>query len=240
MESADVPIPPAAQPGASEPPTPALPSQPPPPPSPPPLAAAPIQSSAVSGGDQCASCGTLLAVDQRYCLQCGQRRGDPRLPFMDAVVLMEAVRQPRQAPPPPPKKKRRDGISPNAALITGIGVLLLALGIGVLIGRSGHSTVASAPQTPQVITVGGGAGGEEKATASKAKTTTGGSGKVPKSKKEKAQALKESEKHPAAEEVLKPAGNVKLPPPKIQPGGKCENGAAGCKHGEFTGEFFGE
>ena len=34
-----------------------------------------------------------------------------------------------------PKKQRR--ISPNAALIAGVGTLLLALGIGVLIGRSG-------------------------------------------------------------------------------------------------------
>jgi hypothetical protein len=212
-----------------------------------PSPATPIQSSAVAGGDQCANCGAQLAADQRYCLQCGQRRGDPRLPFMDAVVLMDAVQRPRQAPPPPPKKKR-SGISPNAALITGIGVLLLALGIGVLIGRSGNNTTASAPQTPQVITVNGGGGGggtstgsSEGSSASKGATTTGGSkGKAPKSKQEKAKALAESEKHPASEEVLKPASGIKLAPPKVKPGGKCESGSAGCKGGKFTGEFFGE
>ena len=199
-----------------------------------------IQSPATAGGSEtCAGCGAPLALDQRYCLQCGQRRGDPRLPFMDAVVLMEAVRRPRQAPPPPPKK-RRGGISPNAALITGVGVLLLALGIGVLIGQSGNDgTVASAPQTPQIITVGGGGGGEEE-DAAKAKVSTGGNGKAPKSKPEKAAAEKQAETQAGAEEVLKPTGDVKLPPAKVQPGGNCEAGAAGCEGGEFTGDFFGE
>jgi hypothetical protein len=190
------------------------------------------------GGDQCPSCGAVLAADQRYCLACGQRRGDPRLPFMDAVVLMDAVNRPRQAPPPAPKKKRRS-VSPNAALIAGVGTLLLALGIGVLIGRSGTHTVASAPQTPQIVKVQGGGGEEETNTA--AKTTTGGSGKAPKTKKQKAAALKEADAHPAAEEVLKPAGDVKLPPATVQPGDKCEPGDAGCSNsGEFNGNFFGE
>ena len=202
------------------------------------LAATPIQSAPVQSGDQCPSCGAFLAADQRYCLACGQRRGDPRLPFMDAVVLMDAVKRPAQAPPSPPKKKR-SGISPNAALIAGVGTLLLALGIGVLIGRSGnHTTASTAPAAPIVIHSGG---GEEATTASKGKTTTGGGGATnAKTKKQKEAALKASEKHPAAEEVLKPAAGVKLPPPTTQPGDKCEPGAAGCKGGKFTGEFFGE
>jgi hypothetical protein len=195
-----------------------------------------IQSSAVQGGDQCVSCGALLAADQRYCLECGQRRGDPRLPFMDAVVLMDAVKQPAQAPPPPPKKKR-SGISPNAALIAGVGTLLLALGIGVLIGRSGNHEVAQTAAAPQVIKVGG-SGGEESSTASKAKTTTGGGAANLKTKKQKEAALKKAEEHPAAEEVLKPANGVKLPPAAVQPGDKCEKGAAGCQGGKFTGNFF--
>lgn len=197
-----------------------------------------IQSATIQSGDQCASCGALMAVDQRYCLECGQRRGDPRLPFMDAVVLMDAVKRPPQAPPPPPKKKRT-GISPNAALITGIATLLLALGIGVLIGRSGNHEVAQTAAAPQIIKVGGGTG-EETATASKGATTGGGGAANAKTKKQKDAALKAAEKHPAAEEVLKPAGDVKLAPPTVKPGDKCEAGAAGCEGGEFTGNFFGE
>lgn len=157
---------------------------------------------------------------------------------MDAVVLMDAVRQPQQ-PPPPPAKKKRTGISPNAALIAGVGTLLLALGIGVMIGRSGHQEVAQTAAAPQIIKVGG-SSGEAEATASKGKATTGGGAANAKTKKQKAAALKQAEAHPAAEEVLKPAGDVKLAPPTVKPGDKCEAGAAGCKGGEFTGDFFGE
>jgi hypothetical protein len=197
-----------------------------------------VQTAATQSGDVCGSCRVPLAGDQRYCLECGGRRGDPRLPFMDAVVLMDAVKQPPQAPPPAKKKRGGGGISPNAALIAGVGVLLLALGIGVLIGRSGHQEVAQTAAAPQVIEVGG--GGEE-ATASSGKggkTTTGGGNTDLKSKKQKEAALKEAEKHPAAEEVLKPADGVKLPPSTVKPGDSCEPGAAGCEDGEFTGNFF--
>jgi hypothetical protein len=186
-----------------------------------------------------------MASDQRYCLECGQRRGDPRLPFMDAVTLMDAVQRSRQAPPPePPKRKRGGGVSPNTALITGIGTLLLALGIGVLIGRSGTHEVAQTAAAPQVIKVGGGGGGGEEATAStggsKGATTGGGAASKAKTKQQKQQALKEAEAHPAAEEVLKPAGNVDLPEATVKPGDKCKSGEAGCQGGEFTGNFFGE
>lgn len=199
-----------------------------------------VQTAAVQAGDQCPSCGGLLASDQRYCLECGQRRGDPRLPFMDAVVLMEAVKQPGAAPPLPPPKKKRSGVSPNAALIAGIGTLLLALGIGVLIGRSGNNEVAApAQQAPIVIHSGSGAG--EEATASTGKSTTGGgAASKTKTKKQKEAALKAAEAHPAAEEVLKPTAGVKLPPAKVQPGGTCESGTAGCENGKFSGNFFGE
>jgi hypothetical protein len=155
---------------------------------------------------------------------------------MDAVVLMDAVKRPRQAPPPPPKKKR-SSISPNAALIAGVGTLLLALGIGVLIGRSGNHTAAPTQSAPIVIK----GSGEEAKAASAGKTTTGGGAAAnAKTKKQKAAALKEAEKHPAAEEVLKPAAGVKLPPPTVQPGGKCESDAAGCENGKFNGNFFDE
>lgn len=149
---------------------------------------------------------------------------------------MNAVAHPAQVPVPPPKKKKRSGVSPNAALIAGVGTLLLALGIGVLIGRSGHQEVAQTSSAPIVIHSGG--GGEE-ATASAAKgNTTGGGAANAKTKKQKEAAAKAAEAHPAAEEVLKPAGDVKLAPPTVKPGDKCEPGAAGCDGGKFTGNFF--
>jgi hypothetical protein len=190
-------------------------------------------------GEQCPSCGNPVASDQRYCLHCGQRCGEPRLPFMNAVTFMDAMKRPSATPPSPPKKAKRR-LSPNAALIAGVGTLLLAMGVGVLIGRSGNESSPSAATTPPVITVNGGGTAESANTASAgAGKSSGGSGKKGSKKAEKkAQAAASSGK--GAEEVLKPAGDVKLPPATVQPGEKCESGAAGCKGGEFTGECFGE
>jgi hypothetical protein len=180
-----------------------------------------------------------VATDQRYCLHCGQRCGEPRLPFMNAVTFMDSMRTPAtapSAPAPPPQRRRR--ISPNAALIAGVGTLLLAMGVGVLIGHSGSQTVATNAAAPaQVITVHGG-GAAETASTSRPSTAGGNSSKA--SKKASASAKKKAETGQGAEEVLKPSAGVKLPPATAQPGSKCESGAAGCKGGEFTGDFFGE
>jgi hypothetical protein len=200
-----------------------------------------IQSTMVaSSGEQCPSCGGHMATDQRYCLECGHRRGDPRLPFMDAVIFMDAAKRPSQAAsPPPPPPERRPRISANTSLVAGVATLVLAIGVGVLIGRSGDSgsTTAAAP-APQIIKVGG--GGEETATAATANKGTAAKGGKAKKAKAPEKAIDSSGTSEAAAEVLKPAGDVKLPPPTVQPGGKCESGAAGCEGGKFTGDFFGE
>jgi hypothetical protein len=193
-----------------------------------------------------------MAPDQRYCLECGMRRGDPRLPFMDAVVFMDAVRQPAPvATPtkaPEPKREKRVPISANASLIAGVGTLLLALGIGVLIGKTDEGGATNASAAPSVIRVGGGAetasaaSGSEAGGKGGAKTTgeAGGKGGTNKAKSKEGLSTDSSGTTKAAAEVLKPSGDVTLPPPTVQKGGSCEAGAAGCDGGEFTGEFFGE
>lgn len=192
-------------------------------------------------GEQCPSCGTTVAADQRYCLHCGQRCGEPRLPFMNAVTFMDAMKRPKTADAAPPARKpRRRGVSANAALIAGVGTLILAMGVGVLIGRSGDQSVTSAPAAAQIIKVPAG-GGAETATASTGKTTGGGGGAKGKPKKQNTAALqKEATSQKGAEEVLKPSAGVKLPPATVETGGKCTSGTAGCKGGEFTGDYFGE
>lgn len=211
----------------------------------PPLTLASVHAPVTHGThERCPSCGGLLGADQRYCLGCGHRHGEPRLPFMNAVTFMESMKRPRESAPVAPQSRKRRGISPNAALIAGVATLLLAMGIGVMIGRSGGHTVASAPAMPQIIKVGGGA--EAGATASTGKGAIGGAAAGgaaaagPGGKKKAAALKKEAATGKGAEEVLKPAGNVKLPPATVQPGGKCESGTAGCKGGKYTGEFFGE
>jgi len=188
-------------------------------------------------GEKCPSCAAHVASDQRYCLRCGARCGEPRLPIMNAVTFMDAMK-PRQASAPPPKSKRRH-VSPNAALIATVGTLLLAMGVGVLIGRSGNHSLTTPPAAAPIVIKGN--GGEATETASTGKATTAGGGGGRKASKKRASTLKEeAETQAGAEEVLKPAAGVKLPPATIKPGAECQKGVAGCKGGEFTGEFFGE
>jgi hypothetical protein len=97
-----------------------------------------------------------MAGDQRYCLECGQRRGDPRVDYQRMLRPT-----PVAAPPEPPGgvagvvARARGAWTLPAALAT-IACLLLAMGIGVLIGRSGDdgASQAAAP-APQVIRVSG-------------------------------------------------------------------------------------
>lgn len=210
-----------------------------------------LQTTAAGSGDNCPNCGSVLASDQRYCLQCGQRRGEPRLPFMDAVVFMEtskrAPAEPGAAPAPPPPADRRPFMSANASLVAGVATLVLAIGVGVLIGRSGEGDASNAAApAPQIIRVGGG-GGEVATTASsagsdKGAAKDGGAGK-PKSaaqvKAKKKAETGDSGTTKAVEEVYEPAAGVKIAPPEQKIGGECDPGVAGCgKSGKFEGTFF--
>lgn len=125
----------------------------------------------VGATERCASCGAPLAGDQRYCLECGERRLQP------SSVLLSGP--PVQPPPageiaPAPRLAPQDDPPRNGAvtLIAGVGVLLLAMGVGVLIGRSGGSSkpTAAAPQTISVSAAptrtAAGAGGSEAAALS--------------------------------------------------------------------------
>jgi hypothetical protein len=198
-----------------------------------------------ASGEQCPTCGSHMAADQRYCLSCGLRRGDPRLPFMDAVVFMDAVNRPRDATaaPPPPPSERGPRMSANASLIAGIATLVLAIGVGVLIGRSGNSgTPSAATPAPQVIKVGGGGGEISPSTPQEGATGGGNAGKAKPGNANEAQGKSEtgaSGASKASEEILKP--KVPQAKPEAQVGEKCEKGTAGCgKSGKFEGNFFGE
>jgi hypothetical protein len=88
-----------------------------------------------------------MAGDQRYCLQCGERRLQ-----MSSLLRDGPPRRSGAAPSSPPPGAvagaptdagwQRNG---TPTVIAGVGVLLLAMGVGVLIGRSGGSRAASQP-----------------------------------------------------------------------------------------------
>jgi hypothetical protein len=210
-----------------------------------------VRTPIAGSGDNCPDCGASLAPDQRYCLACGHRRGDPRLPFMDAVVFMESSKQPvpaESAAVVAPAPDRRPFMSANASLVAGVATLILAIGVGVLIGRSGDngSSNAAAP-APQVIKVGG--GGEvastSKADEGKGHTSIGGEAganqpkSATKAKAKKKLATGDSGTTKAVEEVYEPAPGVKIAPPEQKVGGECDPGVAGCgDNGKFEGTFF--
>jgi hypothetical protein len=125
------------------------------------------QPSAVTSVAPCAACGAPLAEDQRYCLQCGERAtpissvlaGSP--PALaagagaDGPGSSPAALAPPAAVPPSPPGAPYSGEEPGrgnaVTVIAGVGVLLLAMGIGVLIGRSGGAKPSGA--AAPVITV---------------------------------------------------------------------------------------
>lgn len=97
----------------------------------------------------CASCAAPLGHDQRYCLHCGEVREGARRP-MPAVV-----RGPAHVAEESVAAAARDpGERPTlATVLAGLACLLLAMGVGVLIGRSGDAD----PVTQAPITIAGGA-----------------------------------------------------------------------------------
>jgi hypothetical protein len=159
-----------------------------------------VAAASAGAVESCAHCGAALALDQRYCLECGTPR--TYLSGMLLERLRAPAAQPSQAPLPP-----NGSMTPGAAaspppwqrgsvltLIVGIGVLLLAMGVGVLIGRSGGSGSAGSAAAPQVITVGGGTGAASTPTTPSAPeaTTTTKSGSAPPSSKRKSKAAEPS------------------------------------------------
>lgn len=110
-----------------------------------------------SAWEPCADCGAPLASDQRYCLSCGARRGPrpiPRGPLGATTTEVQTiVREDAPAAPPPPRP------GSGATFVIGLACLLLALGVGVLIGRGGRDATRAQPAAApaQVITVQGGA-----------------------------------------------------------------------------------
>jgi hypothetical protein len=111
-------------------------------------------------GERCAACSAPLAEDQRYCLNCGERRGNARLPFLDVLrEQWESERAGAKAPTPPPPRSGTGASGSDRnwtplVAAAGGGIAALVLGVGFLIGQSGDAPRPAA--RPQVVQVGGG------------------------------------------------------------------------------------
>ncbi len=106
---------------------------------------------------RCADCDAPLAHDQRYCVECGTRRGP--LPAQIAA-LIGAIREQGPSPDLPPGTPLADSLSeadrrppagafampgPRAAAVAVMGMLAFGVIVGSLVGGTSVETLASAP-----------------------------------------------------------------------------------------------
>jgi hypothetical protein len=185
-------------------------------------------------GDRCANCHAPLAADQRYCLECGTRRGKPRFSYAEmAAQASAAATVATGAVPPPPRTRWSSG----ATLVAGVATLLIAMGVGVLIGHTNNTNTASKGPAVQVVTVGGG-GAAATTSASNATAAAKSSGHRKGKVKRVVVHLTAKTQAKAAAAARQVIGAGAPKNPTIQPGQACSPGQAGCAGGKFTGSFF--
>jgi hypothetical protein len=182
----------------------------------------------VIAGDSCSSCGVHLAADQRYCVECGQSRGAPRLPpFPGSAGSLDAQAPPADPPPAGSRSGRPATWGPlNVTVIAVIGALFLAMAVGVLIGRSDQTGSAGSRVTTLVLSGTGAPLAATGPTVAAAPAVTGATG---------------SAGTTAAAATTKAATKTTpatTPPPKVVKVGSSGTGP-GYQKGKFTGNFFG-
>lgn len=104
------------------------------------------QFDPVTNTDPCRQCGSQLARDQRYCISCGGRSPNSRVPFDETLGEAPAATSKVSA------AHGAGGITPALAAAM-VCLAVLFLGTGVLVGRSGGDSKQVAQSAPQVITV---------------------------------------------------------------------------------------
>lgn len=199
-------------------------------------ATAVTQPIPVVTSERCAQCAAPLAADQRYCLHCGAPRahvngpisgGRPGGPPPQTASSPQATSPGvLQIPPPvapgvpPGTPPRFSAASPanhnnTLALLAGVGVLLLAMGVGVLIGRASAGTAKVPPA--QVISVGGAAPG----SSTPATTSTTPTSETPAASSAKKKAKAKASSSGAGSSIGKPA-----PPTVLKSVSKGQSGSS--------------
>lgn len=193
------------------------------------------QNDLVTGavGSRCANCQAPMASDQRYCLTCGERRGKPRF---GAALTPATPADAAASTAGPGERYPRSRTSSAATLVAGVATLLIALGVGVLIGHDSNST----PQRSgfQVVTVNGGSGTTSASSPGQSTqaSPTRSAAKHPKVVVVHLTPKLQQKAANAATKVFGSSGGLsKNVTQKVN--GSC-SGGAGCQNGKFTGNFF--
>lgn len=82
--------------------------------------------------EPCEECGAPLDPQQRYCVQCAARRRSGANPSSQYFAAMS-----KRAHRPPARQQAKAGAGTRAAAVAFFALLPVAVGIGVLVGRSG-------------------------------------------------------------------------------------------------------
>jgi hypothetical protein len=192
------------------------------------------QLVAATMGDRCVNCGAPLSSDQRYCVHCGERRGKPRFTLPSTASPAGAV------VPAAPRVRRRPRPSSGATLVAGVGTLLLAMGVGVLIGHANSIAKQGSAPPLQVVTVNGGSGSGAAVAAPSKKSRQDAKGSNSKAKASaKGGAPSAAVAAKAAGAASKVLGGSKNLPPATVTVGQQGHGPGFNKGGKFDGTFFG-
>jgi hypothetical protein len=134
--------------------------------------------------EPCEECGSPLDPQQRYCVNCGARRGNGTNPSSRYFAAMS-----KRAHRPPPRPPAKTSSGSRAAAVGFFALLPIAVAIGVVVGRSGNDgndneALLEALRNQPAAVAGTTAGATPTSTAGKAskakaaKKSTKGGGKV--------------------------------------------------------------
>jgi hypothetical protein len=157
--------------------------------------------------------GSALTGDMRSLIALAGHESTAPARIESGMVAPVAVEPPRQHG------------SATSAVIAGVGVLLLAMGVGVLIGRSGQAAKVSTQPQPQVISVATPGADSGTSTASHGSSTTTSA---------KHSSAKHGSTKPSSSEssTAPPAGGVGQTPSKPAPPSVAEH-LKGVKGGSY-------
>ncbi|HWI71818.1 MAG TPA: hypothetical protein VNT55_07685, partial [Baekduia sp.] len=94
----------------------------------------------------CRTCGSPLAADQRYCLECGERNGPPRLDWKALTAGPAAAA--------PPVAEHDDGVGPGLPSPRVAAALVLAvLAFGAVVGSATRPDAADAGGRPRMTII---------------------------------------------------------------------------------------
>ncbi len=202
------------------------------------------QLSLAGTSDHCVNCGASLASDQRYCVVCGERRGKPR--FALAGPHEEAVQETVSTASASTPRRPRTSAAFN--LIAGVATLLLAMGVGVLIGHNSSSGNSPKQAAAPAITINGGGTANAAGSATAPTGSSSGNSASTGGKSKKSASSRSAKSAPTKVVVQKAAaaaskvtgGSAKVAAPTSTVGSTCNTGEAGCQNGKLTGNYFGQ